>query len=187
MLTIGIIVEGPSDAVAFPELIRKCIGDDIEVIARPCNSKSQLISKFLGILEEFRRVKQGMPVDIALIIRDADNKEPHALVTAMREKYINRTYPFSATPVIIVQELEAWLLADNQALSHVVGRSVPDLTEPLERIAKPKERLQKILSDAKVPLYMSEVARKIAAATRLERLEYRCPSFQAFRQALGAC
>ena len=142
--------------------------------------------KFPGFLEEFRYVKQGMPVDKALIIRDADNKEPHALITAMREKYTNRTYPFPVAPMIIVQELETWLLADSQALSHVVGRSVPDLTDPLERIANPKERLQKILSDAKVP-YTSEVARKIAAATRLGPLEYRCPSFQAFRRALSDC
>jgi len=184
MLTIGIIVEGDFDAAALPEFIHKCIGDDVEVIARRCHSKSQLMRKFPGFLEGFRHDKQGMPVDKALIIRDADTKEPHALISAMKEKYINRTYPFPVEPVIIVQELETWLLADGQALSQVSGRSVPDLTERLEDLENPKERLQKILSDARV-LYTSEVARSIAAATRLERLEYRCPHFQVFRQALG--
>jgi len=184
MLTVGIIVEGNSDAAALPELIRKCAGDDVEVFARPCHSKSQLMRKFPGFLEEFCRVKQGMPIDKALIIRDADNREPHILIPTMKTRYADRTYPFPVEPVIIVQELETWLLADGQALSQVVGRSVPDLAEPLEDIANPKERLQKILSDAKVP-YTSEVARRIAAATRLEHLAYRCPNFQAFCQALG--
>jgi hypothetical protein len=47
------------------------------------------------------------------------------------------------------------------------------------------ERLQTLLSSlssARI-VYTREVARKIAAATDLERLAYRCPSFRSFRQA----
>jgi hypothetical protein len=84
--------------------------------------------------------------------------------------------------VVIVQELETWLLADHDALSQVAPRSISEIRGPLESILDPKRRLQSILSDAGIA-YTAEVARKIAAAANLERTEYRCPTFRTFRQA----
>jgi hypothetical protein len=136
-----------------------------------------------GFLRGFRHVRQGSAVDKALIIRDADGKEPNALVHRLNVTINTRAYPFPVIPVIIVQELETWLLADSEALSQVTGRSISEITESLEAIMELKERLKNILSDANMA-YTTEIARKIAAATRLEILEYRCPSFQVFRQAL---
>lgn len=183
MLTIGIIVEGVFDEAALPELIRKCCTDDIHIETRVCRSASQLMQKGLSFLEGFRYVVQGLPVDKALIIRDADGKDPNELVHRLNVTINTRSYPFPVTPVIIVQELETWLLADSEALSQVAGKSIPEITGSLEAIMEPKERLQSLLSDANMA-YTKEVARKIAAATRLEVLEYRCPRFRGFRQAL---
>jgi hypothetical protein len=90
--------------------------------------------------------------------------------------------------VIIIRELEAWLLADNEALAQVLreysGRRgseirIPEINEPLEEILDPKTKLQRILSDAKVA-YTKEVARKIAATANLERIASRCLSFREF-------
>jgi Domain of unknown function (DUF4276) len=183
VLTLGIIVEGVFDGAALPELIRKCCTDDIHIETRVSRSTSQLMRKGLGFLEEFRHVIQGSPVDKALIIRDADGKNPNELVHRLNVTINTRSYPFPVIPVIIVQELEAWLLADREALSQVIGKSISEITESLEMLMAPKERLKNILSDANIA-YTPEVARKITAATRLEVLEYRCPSFRVFRQAL---
>jgi hypothetical protein len=183
MLTLGVIVEGVFDAAALPELIRKCFTDDIHIEARVCGSASRLMQRGQGFLEEFRHVMQGSPVDKALIIRDADGKDPNKLVHRLNVTIKSRSYPFPVTPVIIVQELETWLLADSEALSQVTGKSIPELPGSLETIMDPKQRLQSLFSDANMA-YTTEVTRKIATATRLEVLEYRCPSFRVFRQAL---
>jgi hypothetical protein len=175
------IVEGVYDAAVLPEFIRKCRADDVEVVSLVC--RGSVMHKFLGLLEGFRHLKQGAHVDKALVIRDADNRAPQELLSAMEAKYADRSYPFPVTPFVIVQKLETWLLADNTALSQVCNRAVPAIQETLEDIENPKERLQHVLAQASTN-YTGETARKIAAATDIERLEYRCPGFQSFRQAL---
>lgn len=188
MLTFGMIVEGDYDEAVLTELIRKCVGYDIEVISRVCHSKANLMKRFPGFLEEFRYVKQGLPVDRALVVRDADMREPQGLLRAMESKIAHRTYAFSPVRfVAIVRELETWLLADSAAMSTVTraysGRVVPEVNESLEDIVDPKARLRRILSEAKVP-YTREVARQIAVAANLEHIAYRCPSFRSFIHAV---
>ena len=183
MLTFGVVVEGPYDAAAIPEFIRACLESNVQVISRPCGGTRNLMRRFPGFLKEFRHLKQGAPVDKAFVIRDADNKDPNALITRMREKYADREYPFPVEPVIIVQELETWLLADNSALSQVTERHVTEFPGTLEDVVAPKERLQQILLDYRTP-YTQLAAKKLARAANPDILEYRCPSFRNFRQAL---
>jgi len=182
MLTYGLIVEGVYDEAALVELIQKCLQGNIDVVARPCGGS--LMNKFPGFLEEFRYVKQGTHVDKAMVVRDADAKDPNEVLQRMAAKIVGRTYPFPVKFVAIVRELETWLLADREALSAVTGRMVPEIDEPLEGILDPKARLQRMLSG--IP-YTQEIARKIAVAANLERIEYRCPSFRSFLQLVRDC
>jgi hypothetical protein len=39
MLTFGLVVEGVYDASALTEFIKKCVGDNTQVVQRPCGSK----------------------------------------------------------------------------------------------------------------------------------------------------
>jgi hypothetical protein len=88
--------------------------------------------------------------------------------------------------VVIVEELETWLLADHEALSQVTRKRISKIISPLESIVDPKRRLQSMLSEAGIA-YTAEVARKIVASAILERIEYRCSSFRTFRQAVHDC
>jgi hypothetical protein len=188
MRTCGLIVEGVYDAAVLTELIRRGVHANVEVLSRVCGPKGSLMHRFPGFLEEFRYVKNGTPVDKALVVRDADGKAPGALIEAVEARIARRTYPFPVYCLVIVQELETWLLADSAALSQVTreyaSRTVVEINEPLERIVDPKGRLQRLLSGAKVP-YTQEVARQIAVAIRLEKIEERCPSFRTFHQVVG--
>lgn len=191
MTTYGIVVEGTEyDKAALTELIKKCLQVEIEIIPRPCGSKSQLMKKFPGFLKEFQYVKQGAHVDKALVIRDADNKEPARLLEEMQSKISGRTYPFEIKLIIIVQELETWLLADEEAISRVTqacsGRTVSRINENLESIIHPKEKLKNLLSNAKV-VYTAEVAREIAKESNISIIENRCPRFMEFHQNVIDC
>ena len=188
MPTFGLVVEGEYDKAALTELIRKCIAGHTEVEVRLCSGS--IMSKFPGMLEEFRRAKQGTHVDKALVIRDANGKDPGEIILRMEGKIGNRHYPFPVKFVAIVRELETWLLADDQAISQVTqrysGRRVAAINETLEDIIAPKERLKSLLAKADVS-YTDEVARKIAAAVDIEKLAYRCPGFRRFQLAGHDC
>ncbi|MDA2918141.1 DUF4276 family protein [Desulfobacterota bacterium AH_259_B03_O07] len=190
MATYGIVIEGSYDEAVLRELIIRCLPSEIEIISRPCGGKSQLMKRFIGFLKSFRYEKQGSPIDKALVIRDADNKDPDSLLQEMNNKFTNQNYTFEVKFVIILQSLETWLLADEEAISRVAqtrfGRPVSRVNEDLESIFQPKERLTRILSDAKLT-YTAEVAREIARESDLSKLENRCPSFREFRQAVLDC
>ena len=100
------------------------------------------------------------------------------------------SHSFDPKFIIIVQDLEAWLLADEEAVSKVTqsrtGRRVSRINEPLESISQPKELLYKVLSEARVP-YTDMVAQEIAKESDLDKIESRCPSFKEFRQAVIDC
>lgn len=190
MAFYGIIVEGSYDEAALVEIIKKCLSNEIEIISRPCGGENRLMKHFLGFLESFRYEKQGLHVDKALVIRDADTKDLRELSEKMKSKLAGRTYPFEVKFIIVVQELETWLLADDKAISKVTrarsGRTVSRVNENLESIVNPKERLQNILSDAGVP-YTPAVAREIAKELDITSVEYRCPGFKEFHQAVIDC
>ena len=190
MAVYGIIVEGSYDEAALIELIKECISDDVQIIPRPCGGKDRLGKIFPSLLESFRYIKQGSSVDKAFIIRDADGKDPKAIEMNMKSKIAKQNYPFEVKFIIIVQKLETWLLADEKAISNVTqtrsGRTVSRVNENLESIVNPKEKLQDILSNAGVP-YTAAVAREIAKELNKSTIEYRCPRFKEFHQAVIDC
>jgi len=108
----------------------------------------------------------------------------------LESRIANRNYTFEVEFISIIQELETWLLADEEAGSRVTqprsGRTVSRVNEKLESIVHPKEKLNAILSGARVA-YTSEVARIIAKESDPNKIESRCPRFREFRQAVLDC
>ncbi len=177
-------MEGIYDESALRELILKCSGESIEVISRICGSKE--LTKFPAFLESFKYEKGGSYVDKAIVIRDAHGKNPEELKNRMEDKISGRNYPFEVKFIIIVQELEAWLLADEDAISKIIKEPVTRIKEDLESINDPKEKLKEILSRAKIA-YTYPVARNIARESNLDKIQNRCPAFRKFFQAVKDC
>jgi Domain of unknown function (DUF4276) len=117
MPTFGLIVEGEYDAAALTEFLRRCAEGNIEVLPRQCAQKGSLMKKFPAYLQELRWANRGQAVDKALVIRDADGKNLQELIARMETSIVSRSYLFPVKFVVIVQELETWLLADHEALS----------------------------------------------------------------------
>ena len=183
MLTVGLVVEGVYDEAAITELVLKSVPSEAGAICRRCGNAIQLMRKFPGFLQEFRFAKDGSPVDKALVIRDADHKNPRELITGMDGRIGNRNFPFPVNLLVIVEELEAWLLADEEAISLVTRIRQQPVRDP-ERLYDPKQTLRRLLSQAGVE-YTSEIARQLAAAARPNILQTRCPSFGEFQEAVG--
>lgn len=190
MRIYGIVVEGEYDQAALTEVIKKCYVGEIAIIPRRCGGKNQLMKRFPGLLKSFRYQLQDTHVDKVFVICDADCEDSDELIGRMRNKIANQNDISEAKFIVIVQELEAWLLSDEEAISRVTssrsGKTVARVNEDIELIPHPKEKLKEILSSAKV-YYTPDVAREIAKESDLDKIAYRCPRFRAFRQTVIDC
>jgi hypothetical protein len=110
---------------------------------------------------------------------DADGQQPATLIETIKKRLAG-PYGFPVIPIIVVQMLEAWLVADPVALERVVG--IKSSFRNPERVRNPKSELQRLLS--RRTAYTPEVARRLAEQVDLQLLERRCRQFSAFRKAL---
>lgn len=173
MPTIGLIVEGEYDEVAIPVFVKRC-RNGVNVITRKC--RGSVVGRFAGILTELDRASR---IEKVLVISDADGQNPTRIVSSITNR-IAGTYRFVVTPLVIVEMLEAWLIADAAALKSVLGarRSFP---HP-ERIRDPKSELRRLFS--RTAAYTPEVAGRIAERIDLNVLRQRCPRFATFQEAV---
>ena len=79
MPTYGLIVEGEYDVAAL----------NIQGIPRQCAQKGSLMKKFPAYLQELHWANQGQAVDKALVIRDADGKNPRELIARMETSIVS--------------------------------------------------------------------------------------------------
>ncbi len=135
---------------------------------------------------------QGRPVEKALIIRDSGGKDSRDIEAELTQKANERGWAFShgVHVCIIRREMETWLLADVEAINSVArtrgGREVAEVQGTLEEIEAPKEKLKRLLLEAKLD-YTPEVCGEIARSLRLHTLRYRCPSFCTFERRVLDC
>jgi len=188
----GLIVEGDYDKRVFEELVRNLSRPDSVIVVRPCDGVANLNRLFPAFLHDLEYVQQGRPVDKALVIRDSGGKDAVELERDLERRIRNREFRFpqGVKFCIVNREMETWLLADADAISAVAlargGRAVPRVQETPESIVDPKDRLKRLLRQARLE-YTAEVCAQIAQQGRIETLRYRCPSFRSFEERVLDC
>lgn len=184
MPSFGIIVEGDYDVAVFKELIPR-IRPGAEIARAIDAGGSPLIGRLPVSLKalQYNVTPQG-PVDRALVIGDANGKDPEEVERAMQARIGNRPYDFPHGFALhaVRQETETWLLADERAISTVAGgRAVPTVGGALEELAGAKEALQRLLSRSGLN-YTPATCGRIAGELDLDVLRARCPGFIIFEQ-----
>ena len=189
MPSYGLVVEGDGDAQVFQHLVRKVNSPDASIYCRVCGGVDRLMREFPALLQTFEYAHNSGPVDGALVIRDCDYKAAPAVLQQLKDKLGRRSYSFrrGVEFCAVKRKLDSWLLADETAINRVShlrgGRVISRVNETIEDITHPKERLQKLLSQAKLN-YTAAVLGEIAAEIDLAQLEYRVPSFLAFKEVV---
>jgi len=172
MPAIGLIVEGEYDEAVIPELLKRC-RSGVNVVTRKC--RGSVLGRLAAIVQELSRSRT---LERVLIVADADGRPPEEVIKAIRDRLtpINR---LSVIPLVIVQMLEAWLIADSNTLKNVLGISGA-FANP-ERVRDPKSELRRWLGSK---AYTPRLARTIAAQIDLNVLAHKCPRFDEFQRAL---
>lgn len=188
----GLIVEGTYDESFFETLLPRICTVELRIITRSCGGLPNLMKQFPVLLGDFEHILNGQPVDKALVIRDASGGGVESSRRGMDERIRGRTYSFprGVQLCVVFREMETWLLADAGAINTVAvargGREVSGVQGNLEDIYDPKRELRSILSRARIE-YTAPVCGEIAANLSIDTLEYRCPSFHAFKRSVLDC
>jgi hypothetical protein len=90
----GIITEGAYDAVVLSTIVRRLNPGGTFIRALDCNGKVGLMKRFSGLLRTFEYLVESGPVDMAIVIRDADGKDPNEVESQMRSIIYEQSYPF---------------------------------------------------------------------------------------------
>lgn len=183
----GIIAEGSYDAAVYSTIVQRLAPDGAHVKALECRGKDDLRKRFEGLLWAFAYEVEGKPVDMAIVIRDADGRNPNAIESEMRASVQNRHYPFRLGVRFhaVRNAMDAWLLADLNAINMACQRRTGTrVTKPVagpEELLRPKESIRRLLSGHNVA-YTQEVCREIAQEVDLNVLSQACPRFRVFTE-----
>ena len=103
------------------------------------------------------------------------------------EDQIKTVDPRCWVVLIPVEEVEAWLLADPEAIKKTFNmRKAPKIPKRPETIKGPKEFLGRIVEKGSKSQYMNTIHnKKIAAEQSIDTLD-RCPLFGAYSPFLGS-
>jgi hypothetical protein len=173
MNTIGLIVEGIYDEAVYPILLRRC-RSGVSPVTRVC--KGPVIGKFSSLVAELDRSRR--PIEKVIVVSDADGRKPEVLEREFKRRLVG-AHRFKVILIIVVEALEAWLIADPFALKRAAG--ITSAYPNPEKIRHPKTQLIRILR--RTTRYTPELARRIAEDVDLKILEQRCPRFAGFRKA----
>ena len=188
MATIGLVAEGPDNLPLLETLIERISPKRVTVRCIGGHGEGDVLNNFPTYLDIL--CGDGTRLKKALIVRDLGTKNklsPNQLRREMQKRIPPSKYPFTIHSVVAVKELEAWLLADERALSKITGKIISKLKNP-EKEKCPKQRLTTILSQAKeYQPYTPQLAQSIAENLDINAVARRCPSFSQFKNAILDC
>jgi hypothetical protein len=121
--------------------------------------------------------------DLALVLVDADGKDD-------RQEELDAAIegvPVRAVVAVAIQEFEAWLIADGEALEVLFRKPLMLPGKSPERLGrrKAKELLQQWSDEHASRQPPDELRRELARTCNLGTLAHRCPAFSKFLRKLG--
>jgi hypothetical protein len=157
-IRFALLAEGSSDAPLVAHLESLCVRAGASIATGHALNFGQVPNPpKRNLAAQLRWVSLHTTYDLLFIHRDADNpsdeRARQTIVDGVRESTLTTLH----VPVVPIQELEAWLLLDEDQIravaGHPNGRAPLDLPKPkhIERRARPKELLLAALDAARKP------------------------------------
>jgi hypothetical protein len=174
----GILGEDDSDVETLKVLVQRIIKDRrLKIITKGFGCCGDMLNKGKRELISMK----GLGCKKFIICHDSDENEPVEVRKKVHEMIVKPSGlagPFCI--VVPVREIEAWILADIGSVTNVISSWKPSpIKTSTERIAKPKEHLEKLSRSAKgftrydYTIHNPSVAKHLD----LEVVRRKCPSF----------
>jgi hypothetical protein len=128
--------------------------------------------------------RRGYEALVLLIDEDGKSERRKQVDDAQAEMDVTASFPRAMG--IAIRSFDAWMLADEKALSQVLGSTINKQPDP-EANTDPKSTCATLLDGSRRSLTQSEMYRGIAACVQLDQLEQHCPKgFGVFAARLRA-
>lgn len=195
-LKLGFALEGNSDYPVIPILARRVVAEHFPAIELAPDSTRHPRKHGHGFITELpifakQLYDDGAAVIVAVV--DTDNTrlgERRGLLRDAQAKCQSNRIPVCIAEGLAVHSLEAWLLADEQAIAAVFDGDLAQVQFPNpEADLTPKATLNQIvrtLTDGREVTFANS-ASELAKVIRLEILRQRCPQFDEFARNLINC
>jgi hypothetical protein len=176
----GLIAEDSSDVETLKVLIRRLAHNSaLRIEGKGYEGCGEMLRKGAKQL----RLLADLGCTRFIIGYDSDGDPPAERRQEAMEKIVTPSgiKASACLALVPVQEIEAFLLADIQAVSKIIPSWKPEPVLNPEQISSPKEHLQKLSRDSKQrPRYAHATHNpQIAKYLDLERVRQKCPSFRA--------
>lgn len=173
----AVLGEDESDANSLVILVRRITGvPNQTVLKKGFRGCGDLRQNACRVIREF----SARGATKFIICHDSDKENPEHLRKNVKNILIrDGCGGFVCEIVVPVQELEAWIIADSNAIKKVIpSLSIPNMASP-ERIDNPKEWLRRKSRKRSKPIYVPTIHNeRIAHHIDLTTLERKCPSFR---------
>lgn len=184
VLVLALYAEGPSDTRFLPPIIYRTSESIINQVGQRVVDISEpiIVPKKQGSREEciFEASRYASGCHALVVHSDADHRTPDRALRERIQPGFNRVHSSSENvcknliPVIPVQMIEAWMLADPETLREVIGTDIstqnlglPNKAAQVEFDSDPKRTLREVVQKANVA---RSRRRQIDLSTRYERL-----------------
>lgn len=173
-ILIGVIAEDNSDVDVVKEILGKYSHSGAYKVKKYAGGGCGSLQRKCG---EWAKLLVAQGCKHLLVVHDRDRHEREFLRRTLRAKIPIGDFPNSLV-VIPVEEIEAWLLADERALGVVFETKRPfkRIQNP-EAVQSPKEMIGRIVDKSCKKIYVNTAHNlRLAKAAELQCLR-RCPSF----------
>ena len=193
---IGFALEGNGDYPILPVLTRRLLKSEFPQLSLASDSILRPRKRGHGFINELPTFATQLRLDgcdLLVAVVDSDNtraSERLNLLKAAKTKCEVRNIALCIAEGVAVHAVEAWLLADGEALHAVFGgeRALCEHHSP-ETIDEPKTHLNTLVRQLSegVEVSFASYSEDIANKVRLNLLRRRCPHFDVLAQNILNC
>ncbi len=176
---LAILAEDISDAEVLMHLVRRRRNDTLPIKTKGYGGCAQLCRK--GGRDVRTWVSRG--VTQVIVCHDADRHPPQEIREKVLAAVIRRAaFAGSFLIAVPVEAIEAWMIADERAISRAIPSLKIKARRSPERIPDPKEWIiRESRTRGSRPLYVPTVSNPaVARHLRFDVVVEKCPSFRAF-------
>jgi hypothetical protein len=178
-MTVLVVAEGKHELSGALENLLKRLGGDNAVFEFDRVSNKN-IHAFHGkgkryFKRAFRWLKEAEKkgADALILLIDEDGKRER--IEQIQEAQDSLLSQLPRAMGVAIRMFDAWMLADEKALTEVLGNNVNRQTNP-ETIGNPKQVCAKLLADSQIQISQSEMYASVSSKINIEILCDRCKS-----------